>query len=101
MARNLGSTTQRRRKRAGDPMGAYDALPQPLRRWLAGASLPWSPASCLRIWSRARARGEPVDAILTRLDRAEAQRLARDPVCAGPDGPEARERPISAPSRSP
>lgn len=78
MARNLGSTTLRRRKRVGDPMRAYDALPQPLRRWLARASLPWSPASCLRIWSRGRARGDSVDAILARLDRAEAQCLARD-----------------------
>lgn len=78
MTRNHGATTLRRRKRGGDPMRAYDALPPPLRRWLAGASLPWSPASCRRIWQRARARGDTVEAVLARLDRAERQCLARE-----------------------
>jgi hypothetical protein len=62
-------------------MRAYDGLPPPLRRWLAEAALPWSPASCRRIWLRARARGEPMDAVLARLDRAQLQALSKDPAC--------------------
>ena len=81
MTGNLGETRLKRRRRRRDPMRAYDALPPPLRRWLAEAALPWSPASCRRIWKRARARGEPIDAVLARLDRAEAQTLSRDPLC--------------------
>jgi len=90
MRRNL-STGLRRRRRA-DPMGAYDALPGPLRAWLAQAALPWSPASCRRIWQKARAEGAPVETILARLDRAERLSLSRDrlsplatPVQATPD----------------
>lgn len=59
-------------------MRAYDALPQPLRAWMAQAALPWSPASCRKLWQKAHAQGIPPDAILDRLDRAEAQTLARD-----------------------
>lgn len=84
-ASNLGAANQRRRKRANDPMRAYDALPPPLRRWLSQATLPWSPASCRRIWSRARARGETVEAILARLDRAEESCLARDTLIRLPE----------------
>ncbi|WP_265500430.1 DUF6525 family protein [Paracoccus beibuensis] len=74
---NLGQVTQRLRHRTGDPMAAYDALPVPLRQWLSQAALPWSPASCLRLWTKARAAGAcPRDA-LTSLDRAEASALRR------------------------
>lgn len=59
-------------------MCAFDALPGPLRRWLAQASLPWSPSSCRRIWQSARSRGESAEAVLARLDRAEARPLARN-----------------------
>ncbi|TMV13239.1 DUF6525 family protein [Arenibacterium halophilum] len=76
MRRNV-STTLRRRLR-GDPMQAYDALPRPLRLWLAQAALPWSPVSCRRIWARARAEGASHDDILDRLDRAEQMTLSRD-----------------------
>lgn len=91
MSGNLGSALPRRRGR--DPMRAYDALPPPLRRWLAQAALPWSPASCRRVWQKARARGEPLEAVLARLDRAERATLARDPL-ASPLGvaPEGGER---------
>ena len=78
MSANLGETRLARRRARRDPMRAFDGLPAPLRRWLADAALPWSPASCRRIWQRARARGEPVEAILARLDRAEALTLSRD-----------------------
>ena len=71
----LGATGLRRRRRAADPMREFDALPPPLRRWLSTAALPWSPASCRRIWLRAKARGEPPEAILARLERAQAKRL--------------------------
>lgn len=80
MTGNLGETRLKRKRHRQDPMRAYDALPPPLRTWLAEAALPWSPTSCRRIWQRARARGEPVDAILARLDRAQAQTLAKDPI---------------------
>lgn len=78
-ASNLGATRQRRRRRNSDPMRAYDALPAPLRRWMAEAALPWSPTSCRRIWVRARERGENIEDVLDRLSRAEAACLARDP----------------------
>ncbi len=81
MTGNLGQTDLRRRRRRQDPMRAYDALPPALRHWLAEAALPWSPASCRRIWQRARSRGEPMEAVLARLDRAQAQTLAKDPIC--------------------
>jgi hypothetical protein len=78
MTDNLGETRLKRKKRMRDPMRTYDALPPALRTWLAEAALPWSPASCRRIWQRARERGEPVEAILARLDRAEALTLSKD-----------------------
>ena len=68
---NLGQTPFRGRHRAADAMRHYDALPAALRRWLAGVVLPWSPASCLRIWRKAKARGEAESVILARLDACE------------------------------
>lgn len=91
-AANLGATTLRRRSRSEDPMRAYDALPSPLRRWLAEAVMPWSPASCRRIWRRAQARGETLDEVLARLQRAERQTLARHRSDAGRD-----QRPVCNP----
>lgn len=84
---NLGETRLRRRRSAEDPMRAYDSLPAPLRRWLAEAALPWSPASCRRIWRRARSRGESVERVLDRLDRAERATLCSDPTAAPPSRP--------------
>lgn len=76
---NLGVTRLTRRRRAQDPMRAFDSLPPPLRRWLSEAALPWSPASCRRIWKRAQSRGESIESALARLDHAQHQTLARDP----------------------
>lgn len=76
MRGNLRSGLRLRRR--SDPMRAYDALPAPLRQWMAQAALPWSPASCRRIWVRAQQRGEPVETVLARLDRAEEITLSRD-----------------------
>lgn len=78
MSGNLGATTLRKRRRSGDIMRNYDTLPSPLRAWLANAARPWSPASCRRIWLKARAKGESMDALLARLDRAERKTLSRD-----------------------
>lgn len=71
--------TSLRRRPARDPMREYDALPPPLRRWLAAACLPWSPRSARRLWTRALARhGGDIAAALACLDRAEERTLARD-----------------------
>ena len=77
-ARNLGVTSLSARRRAGDPMATYDALPGQLRNWLSQAALPWSPISAKRIWNRARAQGHSVEVALQSLSKAETQTLARD-----------------------
>lgn len=77
-ATNDGQTRLRRRWRPGCPMQAYDALPAPLRAWLAQAARPWSAASVLAIWRRLRRQGATEAQILARLDRAQARSLARD-----------------------
>ncbi|WP_087213347.1 DUF6525 family protein [Yoonia vestfoldensis] len=73
MRRNLATTL--RGKPRPDPMRDYDALPPPLRQWLATARLPWSPRSARRIWSK---HGGDATAALASLDRAERATLARD-----------------------
>ncbi len=78
MTCNLGETSLHRKRRAVDPMRSYDALPAPLRHWLAQAALPWSPASAQKIWARAQANGLSVDDALILLCRAETTTLARD-----------------------
>ena len=78
MTRNLGETSLRARRRARNPMQTYNALPTPLRQWLAQASLPWSPASARKIWTRAQAKGLSLDEALAMLDRSETKTLARD-----------------------
>lgn len=78
MTRNLGHSSLRRKRRASDPMAAYDSLPTPLRMWLSEATLPWSPASARRIWQKSRAKGLSPEETLQSLARAEAQTLARN-----------------------
>ncbi|MDF1873771.1 DUF6525 family protein [Vannielia sp.] len=78
MGRNLGATSLPRKRRPHDPMRSYDALPAPLRAWLAKAALPWSPASARRLWKRAKAEGHDTQAALQLLSRAEERTLARD-----------------------
>ena len=77
MTTNLGQTPLKRRRRSVDPMRRYDALPEPLRQWLANAALPWSPVSAQRIWDRASRKGLSVEARLDLLTRSEAGMLAR------------------------
>ena len=76
--RNFGATTLRVKRRASDPMKTYDALPEPLRHWLAQAALPWSPSSAKKVWNRARANGCCVEETLKSLSQAEMRMLARD-----------------------
>lgn len=58
-------------------MQQYDSLPPELRAWIAGASLPWSPCSCLRIWRKARREGLTPAQTLARLARSEQRALLR------------------------
>lgn len=80
MKGNLGSTTLKKRRRASDPMRTYDALPPPLRQWLACAALPWSPKSCKRIWDQAQKDGKSTEDAITMLTIVEHKTLARDKV---------------------
>ncbi|OWJ77921.1 hypothetical protein CDV49_10410 [Haematobacter genomosp. 1] len=77
MGQNLATSLKCRRRRC--PMQRYDGLPPELRAWLAGAALPWSPHSALRLWSRAlrEAQGDAGSA-RARLDRTERRMLERD-----------------------
>ena len=76
MSGNL--TSPRARWRKTDPMAAYDRLPPDLRTWLAGAALPWSATSVLRLWQRAMRETGCATAARERLVRAEQKTLARD-----------------------
>ena len=88
---NLASPRARWRK--VNPMAAYDRLPPDLRSWLAGAALPWSAASVLRVWRRALDETGCPKAALNRLQRAEAKTLAREAVAIwGPTYPIRRSR---------
>ncbi|MEO0486486.1 MAG: DUF6525 family protein [Pseudomonadota bacterium] len=78
MRRNLGQSTLRRRRKAGDPMQEYDRLPPELRRWLSMAVLPWRAASVRRCYERAYARTGDAALALQELDAIEARRLAKD-----------------------
>ncbi|PTE14531.1 DUF6525 family protein [Pseudogemmobacter blasticus] len=71
-------TSPRARWRNVDPMAAYDRLPPDLRRWLAGAALPWSAASVLRLWKRALKETGCPQAARDRLARAEQKILAQE-----------------------
>lgn len=84
-----GRTALRRRVRRAEPMAEYDRLPPELRRWLAGAALPWSPRSARRAWAEALARtaGDRAGA-LHLLEERQRRRLARDTLATwGPEHP--------------
>ncbi|WP_232279480.1 DUF6525 family protein [Roseobacter sp. AzwK-3b] len=78
MGRNIRSSLVRRR-RGTNPMAEFDRLPPPARDWLRNAVLPWSPRSVRRLWDRAlRESAGDIAAALSRMDRAECKRLARE-----------------------
>lgn len=74
---NLASP-RARRARARPAMEAFDRLPPGLRRWLAGAALPWSAESALRIWRRALAETGSEAAALARCQASERLCLGRE-----------------------
>ena len=76
-ASNRGQTNLKLKRRAEDPMRAFDALPAPVRRWLSQATLPWSPASCRKILRAAQARGEDMQQVVARLELAERRTLEK------------------------
>jgi hypothetical protein len=76
MSGNL--TSPRARWRRTDPMAAYDRLPPDVRLWLAGAALPWSADSVLRLWQRALRDTGCSNAARERLTAAEVKTLARE-----------------------
>ncbi|MGR3468315.1 MAG: DUF6525 family protein [Shimia sp.] len=75
---NRGETTLGAKRRSRDPMRDYDALPPALRRWVAGAALPWSARSVRRAYGKARAKTGDEAAALAELDRLQARTVARD-----------------------
>lgn len=87
---NLGKTGLDPRRHPGPPMQAFDSLPPELRRWIANAVLPWSPASCRRLWQHARRAGASVEDALARLDRAEDATLRQAGVPPGARRPTSR-----------
>ena len=74
--RNLNSRLPRRRQ--ANPMDQFDRLPSELRRWIANAALPWSSASCLKIWRSAQRSGASLPQIYARLEQAEQRMLAKE-----------------------
>lgn len=62
-------------------MWEYDSLPPVLRRWLAGAALPWSARSVRRLWQTAlKENGGCEHAAIAYLDRVQARQLLKDPA---------------------
>ncbi len=55
-------------------MRDFDALPSTLRGWMAGAVLPWSAKSCLKIWRSAANQDEAIK----RLQAAEERLLSQE-----------------------
>ena len=75
---NRGATRIRLRPRKAEPMQVFDAAPAPLRKWLAEAKRPWSPASCVEVYEKALRQGESPDDALRRLSAVENRMLSRD-----------------------
>ncbi len=78
MPKNRGNTTLKSRRRTGDSMRDYDALPPELRAWLASAVLPWRPGSARRAYEKALQRVGSRQNALTELDRIQAKMIAKD-----------------------
>ena len=72
-----GRTTLRARRRPAAPLSEFDCLPPELRRWLAGAVLPWSARSARRAWRQALDESRVVN-----LTVAEPAEIPSDPEAA-------------------
>lgn len=77
-AGNRGSTSLKRKHRAGNPMEEYDRLPPELRIWLSSAALPWRAGSVKRAFGKALERTGDKDLALRELDAIEARLIAKD-----------------------
>ena len=78
MKQNIGETNLRRRKRVGNSMYEFDQLPEPLRKWLSKAILPWSPFSVRRGWHRSITKGLSSQEALGVLDKTEECTLKKE-----------------------
>ena len=59
-------------------MREFDRLPPELRRWMAGAALPWRAKTVLAAYDKAMAKtGNPKDAI-SALDDIQSKLVAKD-----------------------
>ncbi|WP_220748534.1 DUF6525 family protein [Jannaschia sp. AI_61] len=78
MARNLGTTSLRRKQRGGNLMSDYDRLPPHLRTWVASAVLPWGVKSVCTAYDRALTRTGDRDLALAELDAMQRRLIAKD-----------------------
>ncbi|MEM8570045.1 MAG: DUF6525 family protein [Pseudomonadota bacterium] len=78
MPGNRGTTSLKRKRRAGDPMQEFDRLPSELRIWLSTAILPWRARSVQRAFEKALARTGDRALALRELDRLQDQLIAKD-----------------------
>ena len=83
MTCNLGQTSLRTKRRIGNPMYEFDALPKPLRRWLNEAILPWSPISVRRIWLKSIKEGLSNNEVVSSLRKAEERTPKRENLMGG------------------
>ncbi|MEM1233798.1 MAG: DUF6525 family protein [Pseudomonadota bacterium] len=78
MASNRGTTSLKCRRTARNPMREFDRLPPELRRWVAGAMLPWRAATVRAAYEDALAKtGNPIQAIEA-LDALQQRLVAKD-----------------------
>ncbi|MGZ9809629.1 DUF6525 family protein [Pseudoroseicyclus sp. H15] len=78
MSHNLGRTSLKKRGREGDAMREFESLPAPLRKWVAGAMLPWRPGSVRRAYRKALERTGCPETALRELDAMEHRLVAKD-----------------------
>ena len=88
MASNRGRTRLKSRN-SPDPMGDFDALPAPLRQWMANAKRPWSARTVAKSYAKALAKTGSPDAALSELSSLQNKLLSKDaPFVWGPDHPD-------------
>ena len=78
MARNIGRTSLKRKRRNEDPMRDFVRMPAELRLWIATAILPWRPRSVQRAFERAVARTQDRSLALREIDMIQQRMIARD-----------------------